>query len=98
MEKRILTKSQAAQLFGGRLVDLARAVGLHKSAISDWPEELKLAQSDRVIGAAYRLGKLDFRTDSVLVQGLTSPALNDGSGASGAESSLSSGSQDRAEA
>lgn len=52
-----MTKTEAIELFGGSQVDLARAIGVTKSAISQWPEELDSARTDRVIGAAYRLGK-----------------------------------------
>jgi hypothetical protein len=36
---------------------LADAVGLTRPAISQWPDELRQEQVDRVIGAAVRLGK-----------------------------------------
>lgn len=51
-----LTKQQAAALFGDG-VGLARALGITKGAISQWPEELDQSKTDRVIGALIRLGK-----------------------------------------
>lgn len=52
-----MTKDQAAELFGGRDADLARALNLTRGAISQWPDELTVDQTDRVLGAAMRLGK-----------------------------------------
>lgn len=53
-----MTKSQAISLFGTRQQDLADAVGVSRSAIAQWPEDLPQRQIDIVVGAAYRLGKL----------------------------------------
>ena len=54
-----MNKRQAKNLFGGRDQDLARAVGVTRSAVSQWKDELTQEQIDRVMGAALRLGKLD---------------------------------------
>lgn len=51
-----MTKTEAKSLFGGTDAALARAVGLTRSAISQWPEELEQREIDRVVGAAVRLG------------------------------------------
>lgn len=48
--------SDAISIFGNK-VRLARALGLTKGRISQLPEDLDLATSDRVVGAALRLGK-----------------------------------------
>ena len=53
-----MTKHEAISLFGGRQVDLARAVGVTRSAVAQWPAELTQEQEDRVNGAALRLGLL----------------------------------------
>lgn len=53
-----MRKSEAIQLFGGLQKDVAAALGITPSAVSQWPEELDQATEDRVIGAAVRLGKL----------------------------------------
>ncbi len=53
-----MNKNQAADLFGNR-TKLAAALGITKSAISQWPEELTQEQVDRVIGAAVRLSVFD---------------------------------------
>lgn len=54
-----LTKQQAIELFGGKQKLVAEAIGVTPSAVSQWPDgELDQATSDRCIGAAYRLGKL----------------------------------------
>ena len=50
-----MTKSEAAQIFGGAYADLARAIGVTRAGISQWPAELTEAQTDRVLGAALRL-------------------------------------------
>lgn len=51
-----LTKHQAIAIFGNQS-EIARAVGLSRSAISLWPEQLTQRQSDLILGAALRLGK-----------------------------------------
>ena len=53
-----MTKDQAAEIFGGKHADLARALGMTRGGISQWPAELTTDQTDRVLGAAMRLGKL----------------------------------------
>jgi predicted XRE-type DNA-binding protein len=54
-----LTKEQAIELFGGKQKDVAEAIGVTPSAISQWPDgELDRATVDRLVGAALRLGKL----------------------------------------
>lgn len=52
-----MTKSEAIAMFGTQ-ADLARAVGVTRSYVSQWPEELRPEIADRVLGAAVRLGKL----------------------------------------
>ena len=54
-----MKKSKAVALFGNSAASLARAVGLSRSRISQWPENLTQKQSDLVIGAALRLGKIN---------------------------------------
>ena len=49
-----MTKSEAAQIFGGAYADLARALDISRAGVSQWPDELSQAQIDRVIGAAGR--------------------------------------------
>ena len=51
-----MRKSEAISLFGRTQNDLARALGITKSAVSQWPEELDQEKTDRVLGAALRLG------------------------------------------
>jgi len=51
-----MRKSEAKKLFGEKYVDLARAVGRGKSAISKWPDDLTEDQINLVIGAALRKG------------------------------------------
>jgi hypothetical protein len=50
-----MTKHEAAAIFGGTFADLARALAMTRGGISQWPEVLTEAQSDRVLGAALRL-------------------------------------------
>lgn len=52
-----MTKQEAADLFGGAHADLARALDMTRGGISQWPDELTETQTDRVLGAALRLGK-----------------------------------------
>lgn len=52
-----MKKDFAISIFGSG-ASLARAIGLGKSAISMWPNELTTRQQDEVIGAAIRLGKI----------------------------------------
>ena len=47
-------KKQAIELFGSHR-DLAYALEVTVSAISQWPDVLDQAKSDRVVGAAIRL-------------------------------------------
>lgn len=51
-----LTKQQAVAIFGDG-VSLARALGVTKSAISQWPDDLDQKRTAMVIGAAVQLGK-----------------------------------------
>lgn len=53
----IMTKIEAADLFGGTQSALARALDMTRGGISQWPEDLTEAQTDRVLGAAIRLGR-----------------------------------------
>lgn len=52
-----MTKQEACEIFGGSQSAVARALGLKRAAISRWPDELTTEQTDRVIGAAIRMGK-----------------------------------------
>lgn len=49
-----MKKSDAIKIFGNQS-KLAQALGLSKSAVSQWPENLTHYYSDRVIGAAVRI-------------------------------------------
>jgi hypothetical protein len=51
-----LTKKQAIAIFGDG-VKLARALGLSKGAISQWPDLLDQKRTAMVIGAAVQHGK-----------------------------------------
>ena len=53
-----LTKNQAADLFDGTYISIARAIGVSRAAIGHWPDVLTVRQTDEVIGAAVRLGKI----------------------------------------
>jgi|SoimicmetaTmtHMA_FD_contig_31_22281788_length_349_multi_4_in_0_out_0_1 DNA-binding transcriptional regulator YdaS (Cro superfamily) len=53
----MISKFQALEIFGGTHAALAIALGMTRSAISQWPSELTTAQQDRVLGAALRLRK-----------------------------------------
>ncbi|MNX76006.1 hypothetical protein D3C86_1074980 [compost metagenome] len=51
-----MTKQEAIRAFGSGAA-LARALGLTRSAISQWPLQLDQTRADRVSGAALRLGR-----------------------------------------
>ena len=50
-----LTKSAAIELFGSQS-ELARALRVSRSYVCQWPENLRTAQRQRVIGAAVERG------------------------------------------
>lgn len=52
-----MLKKDALSLFDGNQAELARAVGLTRGRISQWPDHLEQREADLVIGAAVRLGK-----------------------------------------
>lgn len=52
-----MTKKEAIAMFG-TVIGLARALGITRAAIYQWPEELTQRQADEITGAALRLGKL----------------------------------------
>ena len=52
-----MTKQQAIKLFTS-VRALAEALEISRSAVYQWPETLPTDQSDRVMGAALRLGLL----------------------------------------
>ena len=51
-----MDKNQAIELFGSQR-KLAEALEVTVSAISQWPDVLDQAKTDRVVGAAVRLKK-----------------------------------------
>lgn len=52
-----MKKQSAIALFGTGTA-LAHALGITKSAVSQWPEELPQRIADEIHGAAIRLGKI----------------------------------------
>ncbi len=52
-----MTKAEAIQIFGSKKA-FAEAMGVHRSLVSKLPEELPTKYSDRVMGAAIRLGRV----------------------------------------
>jgi transcriptional regulator with XRE-family HTH domain len=51
-----MKKTDAVRLFG-KVKDLAEALGVTSSAVSQWPEQLPVRLADQVRGAAARLGR-----------------------------------------
>jgi DNA-binding transcriptional regulator YdaS (Cro superfamily) len=49
-----MLKSEALAVLGPRPSDLARAIGVTPSAVSQWPEELPPRIADRVVAAIAR--------------------------------------------
>jgi len=52
-----MTKADAIRLFETQ-AGLARALGITRAAIAQWPDELTQRQADEVTGAAVRMNKL----------------------------------------
>lgn len=50
-----MKKSEAIQLFGSQS-NMARALGITRQAVWQWPEDLSMIRTDWVRGAAMRLG------------------------------------------
>lgn len=57
-------KSDVISMFGGTQLAVAKALGITNGAVSQWPSVLPKHLADRVIGAAYRLGKISTRQSS----------------------------------
>jgi len=53
-----MTKQEAIDLFGGKPVYLARALGISRSSVSAWEDPLSQNLQDRVIGAHVRHTKM----------------------------------------
>lgn len=51
-----LSKEEVVAFFGGTQKEVADALGIKQSSVSDWPDVLSEAISDRVRGAAVRNG------------------------------------------
>ena len=56
-----MTKQEALDLFGGRPAYVARAMGITRQAVNNWPDPLTPAIADRVIGAHIRLSNMKRR-------------------------------------
>lgn len=55
-----MTREDAIALFGGKSQDLAKALGVSKAAVSNWPSgELTQNLTDRVVGAHVRHSQLN---------------------------------------
>jgi len=54
-----MTKQEAIDLFGGKAAYLARALGISRSSVSEWPDELTQNLADRVVGAHIRHTRLN---------------------------------------
>ena len=54
----LMNKQTAIDIFGNAAA-LSRAIGVTRSAISQWPDTLEQSQMDRVVGAAIRHGLAD---------------------------------------
>ena len=49
-----MDKSEAIALLGGSAIAAAEAIGISKSAVYQWPDELPPTISDRVLAALWR--------------------------------------------
>jgi predicted transcriptional regulator len=52
-----ITKADAIEHFGGTVTECARMLGVTKSAVSQWPDELSAEMLERVITTSWRVGK-----------------------------------------
>lgn len=52
-----MDKAQIKKWFGSYNA-FSKAAGLHRSSVTHWPDPLPQAVADRVVGVAYRTGKL----------------------------------------
>ena len=52
-----MKKNTAIKLFDGSVKNLAAALNVTRQAIYQWPDELDQDRIDRVLGAAFRMGK-----------------------------------------
>lgn len=52
-----MTKNDVINLFGEEHQDAAKALGIGKSAFSQWPHNLTRRQATHVLGSALLLGK-----------------------------------------
>ena len=50
-----MTKTEAINLLGGTPGEVAKALGITRAAISNWPDPLPQSIADRVVGAHTRL-------------------------------------------
>ncbi len=57
-----MTKHEAMALFGGRLTDLAGALGITVQAVYQWPAELTVRQEHEVLGAFAKRNERASRT------------------------------------
>jgi len=55
---KINTINQAKEIFESK-AGIARAIGVSKQAISQWPNKLDQGKKDRLLGAAIRLNLID---------------------------------------
>lgn len=62
-----MDKRHVFQTFGGAAA-LARLLGIRRQAVYAWPDELPQAQVDRLIGLAFRTGKLHLLLPSSKLQ------------------------------
>lgn len=67
-----MTKTEAIRLFGDTQVALAEALRVTRACISRWPEDLGQERTDRIVGAAIRLGRLVPKAETTVV--LSPPA------------------------
>jgi hypothetical protein len=57
-----MRKSSAIEAFGS-VTEIAKALGVTRQYVYQWPDELEQPLADRVRGAAQRLGKVIPETD-----------------------------------
>ena len=62
-----MDKRHALDVFGGS-AELARELGIQRQAVSAWPDPLPAKTVDRLIGLAFRTGKLHILLPSSKLQ------------------------------
>ena len=62
----VMNKEDAHKIFGKRNTDIAKAVGISRQAVNNWPVKLSESIKARIIFAAIKLGKIKIDENSLI--------------------------------